>query len=212
MPRTNNERLSKERYDEILWEESKGCAAFASGKARQLMTSDQASQLPRGTHRWELSWAGQENMMRIRHPESGMEWLFNEAVGHIHVTGCNDVTHRMNMYGQLKLEGGILYAFRPPKMAIPKLPSGMHTTYLPKAMYRLCANINEDVWRLRNEGTNQLTHVQGFYGSLHWNYLDKGSHIFHVDDMVLERVDSETVIGHFIDSDLDWEYAPLGTA
>ena len=210
MLKRNNEELAPEAYEKIQWEEAKGCASFESGKARQLMSGDNKDTMPWGNHRWELSWAVQSSLMRLRQPESGKEWFFREAIGHIHVTGCNDVTHRMNWYGQAKLEGDLLYVFRPEGMKVPLIPSGMSTTYMPKSQYRLCANIGGDNWRLRDEPTGRLLMVDGFYGSLHLNYLDKGSHVFHIDDMVLDR-DPETgrTIAHFIDSALDWKYAPL---
>lgn len=209
MPKSNNELLTPEAYEEIQWQESVGCAAFAAGKARQLMTGENTAEVPSGNQRWELSWSNQEHVMRLRHPESGKVWYFTEAIGHIHVLGCNDVTHRMNWYGQAQLRDDILYVFRPKGMRVPDIPSGMKTTYLPKSEYRLCANINNDNWRLRDEPTGKLLMVDGFYGSLHLSYLDKGSHVFHIDDMVLDHKDDGTTIAHFIDSALDWSYAPL---
>jgi len=213
MVKTNNELLTPKAYETIQWQESVGCAAFESGKARQVQGDMNAEPIPRGNHRFELSWAMQSSLMRLRHPVSGLEWFFREAIGHIHVTGCNDVTHRMNWYGQAKLAGDLLYVFRPTGMRVPFIPSGMGTTYMPKSQYRLCANIGGDNWRLRDEPTGRLLMVDGFYGSLHLNYLDKGSHVFHIDDCVLDRnIETGLTIAHFIDNDLDWEYAPLEAA
>lgn len=202
----NNELLTDDRYREILWEEAKGCAAFASGKARQIMEGENAEPLPRGNQRWELSWSVQGDIFRIRHPESGKEWYFREAVGHIHTTGTNDITHRMNWWGQAELRNNILYVYRPEGMKIPKIPRGQ---YLPKAQYRICANVNTDYWRIRDEGQQKLLHVDTIVGSLHLNYLDKGSHIFHVDDMVLAFDRDGRLVAHLIDNDLDWQWMSM---
>jgi len=212
MPPTkqNNELMNPEAYEAIQFQESVGCASFEAGKARQIQEGMNTLPMPKGNHRWELSWAVQSNLMRLRHPESGFEWFFNEAIGHIHVTGCNNITHRMNLYGQAQIKDGKLYVFRPVGMRVPFIPSGMGTTYMPKSEYRLCANIGGDNWRLRDEPTGKLLMVDGFFGSLHANYLDRGSHWFHIDDIVLDY-DSKTglTIAHFIDNDIAWAYVPL---
>lgn len=203
MAKKNNELLTPEAYEAIQWQESVGCAAFESGKARQLSDHDNPEPMPRGNHRWELSWAVQNNLMRVRHPESGVEWFYVESIGHTHVTGVNDVTHRINIYGQCQLKDGILYLFRPTNMRVPKVPNGQ---YLPKSQYRLCANIAGNNWRLRDEPTGRLVMVAGYEGSFHNNYLDRGSHLFHIDDGVI----CQDNVFHFIDSDLDWDWEAPG--
>ena len=198
--KTNNELMSVAEYDAIQWQESVGCAAFEPGKSRTVAANENTHPLPKGNHRWELSWSVQENIMRIRHPESGIEWKFHEMLGHIFVPGVNDLTHRINMYGQAQLKDGILYLFSPVGMATPKIPNGQ---YLPKSVYRLCANIAGNNWRLRDEPTNRLVMVAGYTGSLHANWLDRSSHIFHIDDGVI----CADNVFHFIDSALeDWEW------
>ncbi len=199
----NNEGLSDQQYDAIQWQESVGCAAFEAGKARAIQQGMNAEKMPRGNHRWELSWAVQDNLMRIRQPESGFEWFYVESVGHTEVLGVNDITHRINIYGQAKLQDGILYLFRPTGMRVPKVPSGH---YLPNSQYRLCANIAGNNWRLRDEPTSRLIMVDGYKGSWHNNYLDRGSHLFHLGDGVI----CPDNVFHFIDPDLEWEWEAPG--
>ncbi len=179
-----------------------GCAYAANKAAPTVPRPDR--EMPQGTHKWELSWAVKENLMRYRHPAACCdwgegEWRFREAIGHIHCTGVNDKTHRLNLYGSARLDGDQLWVYRPLGMAVPKVPWGV---YQPADHYRLCANIYDDNWRLRNESTGKLLMVNGYSGSLHLNYLDKGSHIFHTESGVI----CPSGVFHFIDDSLAWEY------
>jgi len=109
----------------------------------------------------------------------------------------------MNLFCQANIIGDVLYLYRPEGMRVPKVPSG---TYKPARHWRLCANIHGDNWRLRDENTGELTMVNGYYGSIHLNYLDKGSHVFHIEDGVIDK----NGIFHFIDNSLDWQWETPG--
>ena len=45
--------------------------------------------------------------------------------------------------------------------------------------WRLCANKARKEWRLRDERTGDLWHVNGYVGLMHLNWFDGGSHLFH---------------------------------
>jgi hypothetical protein len=57
---------------------------------------------------------------------------------------------------------------------------------LPESHWRMCAAINAEKFRFRNERTGELIMVEGIKGWVNANWLDQGSHLFHDGRAVID--------------------------
>lgn len=167
--------------------------AGVSFRSGQVMTSP-----PIGVQSYDFSYAARQarntGKSQFRWRLNGDEWLVDEIVGMCDVDSVSQMGH-VTIRGELLIEQDergktVAYIYPDPNADVVGEPEGRE---LPESHWRLCANLSgrdDDKWRLRNERTQELTHVKGYVGRANMNWLDGGSHVFH-DGKVI--IDSENV-------------------
>lgn len=161
---------------------------------------------PRGVEDYDFSYAAklarQTGQSKFRWRLNGEEWLCDRIAGMCDVDSIKQKGH-VTVRGQLLLrnEGSQTVAYIYPDPALKaETIDDVDGLELPNSHWRLCANLagaDNDKWRLRNERTNELTHVRGYVGKASLNWFDKGSHVFHDGPIVIDKDN----VAHLFSSD-----------
>jgi hypothetical protein len=104
-------------------------------------------------------------------------WECERIVGKCQAISADRSSGRLTLRGHLKIDDGTAFVYRDPDTPMHQEVAGQR---LPNSFWRICYARGLNMFRLRNEVTQEATlFVLGYVGDLQLSWRDRGSHVFH---------------------------------